>query len=261
MFHKLFMSIGMAVLSLSSAAQPAATFIVHNARIVTLDDAAPTAQAAAIADNRIVAVGSNDAILKLRSSTTQVVDAKGQTMIPGLYDSHLHVIRAGRSYNQETRWDGVKTLSRALSMLKEQAARTPKGQWVRVVGGWNEYQFAERRLPTLAEINEATGNMPTFILYLYGMAYLNKAGLVALNITDTSQAPQGGQIQKDRGGQPTGMLIANPNAMILYSTLEKLPKLSSAEQFNSTKQFVTEINRLGVTSVMDAGGGFQGLSG
>ncbi len=257
MLYKLCMLLGLAALSLSAAAQPVATLIVHNAKIVTLDDAAPTAQAVAIANDRIIAVGSNDAILKQRSSTTQVVDAKGQTVIPGLYDSHLHVIRAGRSYNQETRWDGVKTLSRALTLLKEQAARTPKGQWVRVVGGWNEYQFAEKRLPTLEEINDATGNVPTFILYLYGMAYLNKAGLAALSITDTSKAPEGGQIQKDRSGQPTGMLIANPNAMILYSTLAKLPKLSAAEQFNSTKQFVAELNRLGLTSAMDAGGGFQ----
>jgi predicted amidohydrolase YtcJ len=142
-------------------------------------------------------------------------------------------------------------------MLKEQAARTPDGQWVRVVGGWTEFQFEEKRLPTLAEINEATGNAPTFILYLYGQAYLNRAAIEKLAITGDTPNPAGGLIQKDPSGQPTGLLIAEPSAFILYSTLSRLPELSQEEKINSTKLFMSELNSLGVTSVMDAGGGFQ----
>jgi predicted amidohydrolase YtcJ len=142
-------------------------------------------------------------------------------------------------------------------MLKEQAQRTPEGQWVRVVGGWNEYQFEERRLPTLEEINQATGNTPTFILYLYGKAWLNKAGLEKLHINGDTPNPMGGLIEKDEHGNPTGLLAAEPNAYILYSTLAKLPELSLDEKINSTLQYMTELNRLGVTAVMDAGGGFQ----
>ena len=121
-------------------------------------------------------------------------------------------------------------------MLKEQAARTPKGQWVRVVGGWNEYQFEEKRLPTLQEINEATGDVPTFILYLYAKAWLNKAGLKELKITDDTANPIQGLIEKDTNGDPTGLLVAEPNAFILYSTLAKLPELSHDEKnkFNFT---------------------------
>ncbi|MCW3111243.1 MAG: Amidohydrolase 3 [Segetibacter sp.] len=239
------------------AQQQPASLIIYNGNIVTLDDAKATAQAIAIENDKIVAVGTNDDILKLKNSTSKVVDAKGRTIIPGLFDSHLHVIRGGRFYNTELRWEGVKTLSRALQMLKEQAARTPKGQWVRVVGGWNEYQFAEKRLPTLKEINDATGNTPTFILYLYGHAYINKAGLQALNIDENTPNPPAGLIQKDADGNPTGLLVAEPSAFILYSTLAKLPELTAAEKANSTKLFMSELNRLGVTSVMDAGGGFQ----
>jgi len=233
-----------------------ADIILVNAKVITMSEST-TAEAVAVSGNKILAVGSSKEILKLRRSSTHIIDAKGRTIIPGLVDSHLHVIRGGRFYNTELRWDGVSSLSRALQMLREQAQRTPPGQWVRVVGGWNEYQFAERRLPTLAEINEATGNTPAFILYLYGKAWLNKAGLKALNITGNTPNPPGGLIEKDDTGEPTGLLVAEPNAFILYSTLAKLPELTPLEKINSTLQYMTELNRLGVTAVMDAGGGFQ----
>jgi len=239
------------------AAQKKANLIITNAKVITLNDANPSAQAIAISGDKIIAVGTNAQALKYKTAKSTIIDAKGKTVIPGLYDSHLHVIRGGRFYNTELRWDGVKTLSRALQMLKEQALRTPDGQWVRVVGGWSEYQFAEKRNPTLEEINEATGNTPAFILHLYGEAYLNKAGLKKLGITEDTPNPMGGLIQKDQFGQPTGLLVAEPNAFILYSTLARLPELSTAEKVNSTKLFITELNSLGVTSVMDAGGGFQ----
>ncbi|TCC88513.1 amidohydrolase [Pedobacter frigiditerrae] len=238
-------------------AQQKADIIISNAKIITLDDSKKAAQAVAIAGNKIIAVGNNNEVLKLKSKNTKLIDAMGNTLIPGLYDSHLHVIRGGRFYNTELRWDGVKTLARALEMLKEQAARTPEGQWVRVVGGWSEYQFAEKRLPTLKEINDATGKTPAFVLHLYGQAFLNKAGLEKLGLDENTPNPNGGLIQKDMHGQPTGLLVAEPNALILYSTLAKLPELSQQEKINSTKLFMSELNSLGVTSVIDAGGGFQ----
>jgi predicted amidohydrolase YtcJ len=231
--------------------------IIINGKITTLDDSQPNAEALAIAGNKVWLTGTNQQVLKLKNKTTNIIDAKGKTVIPGLFDSHLHVIRGGRFYNAELRWEGVRSLKRALEMLKEQAQRTPQGQWVRVVCGWNEYQFEEKRLPTLAEINEASGSVPVFILYLYGKAWLNRAGLQQLQITATTGSPSGGLIEKDNDGNPTGLLIAEPNAFILYSTLAKLPELSHTEKGNSTLQYMTELNRLGVTAVMDAGGGFQ----
>lgn len=231
--------------------------IVFNAKIHTLDNQNSVVEALAVSDGKILKLGKNEVVLKLKSSKTKVIDAKGQTIIPGIFDSHLHVIRGGRFYNTELRWDGVRTLKRALEMLKEQAQRTPDGQWVRVVGGWNAYQFEEKRLPTLQEINDATGDVPTFVLHLYGHAYLNQSGLKKLNINADTPNPKGGLIQKDENGNPTGLLVAEPNAFILYSTLAKLPELSEEEKTNSTQLFLAEMNRLGVTAVMDAGGGFQ----
>jgi hypothetical protein len=242
---------------LTSWTEPTVSFIVHNAKIYSLDEKNTVHEAMAIAGSTIIKTGSNKDILKLKRSSTTVINAGGRVIIPGIFDSHMHIIRGGRFYNSELRWDGVKTLKRALQMLKEQASRTPPGQWVRVVGGWNAWQFEEKRLPTLTEINDATGDVPTFILHLYGHAYLNKAGLQALNISADTPNLNGGLIEKDVTGNPTGMLIAEPNAYILYSTLAKLPELTDEEKINSTKQFMWEMNRLGVTSVMDAGGGFQ----
>jgi predicted amidohydrolase YtcJ len=252
-----FCMIWMLLSSTISIAQRNADMIVFNGKIHTMGETKEVVQALAIASNKVLAVGTNAQILKTKGKQTILIDAGGKTVIPGLFDSHLHVIRGGRFYNAELRWDGVKTLKRALEMLREQAERTPKGQWVRVVGGWNEYQFEEKRLPTLAEINEATGDVPAFVLYLYGKAWLNKAGLQALHIDGDTPNPAAGLIEKDEEGNPTGQLIAEPNAFILYSTLARLPELTKEEKINSTIQYMSELNRLGVTAVMDAGGGFQ----
>lgn len=234
-----------------------ADIIIINGKIATLDSANTEAQSVAIVANKIVLTGTNTLVLKQKGKQTKIIDAKGNRVIPGLFDSHLHVIRGGRFYNTELRWDGVTSLKKALQMLREQAARTPQGQWVRVVGGWNEYQFEEKRLPTLDEINAASGDVPVLIMYLYAKAWLNKAGLEKLHINAETPNPSSGYIEKDNDGNPTGLLVAEPNAFILYSTLAKLPELSTEEKVNSTLQYMTELNRLGVTAVMDAGGGFQ----
>jgi predicted amidohydrolase YtcJ len=241
------------------AAQPTAgaDLIVFNGRIATQDERRSFASAVAIRAGRFVAVGTDADIMAYRGAQTQVIDVGGRTVIPGLNDSHMHPIRGGLNYNLELRWDGVLSLADALRMLREQAQRTPPPQWVRVVGGWTEFQFAERRLPTLDEINAVAPDTPVFVLHLYDRAFLNGAALRAVGYTKDTPDPPGGEIQRDRHGNPTGLLIAKPNAMILYATLAKGPKLSPEEQMSSTRLFMRELNRFGLTSVIDAGGGFQ----
>ena len=234
-----------------------ADMIVSNGRIATVDGPRPFVQAVAIQDGRFVAVGSEKEMMRLRGAKTGVIDLGGRTVIPGLNDSHMHPIRGGLNYNMELRWDGVPSLADALRMLKEQAQRTPPPQWVRVVGGWTEFQFAERRMPTLEEINRAAPDTPVFVLHLYDRAFLNGAALRAVGYTKDTPAPIGGEIQRDKQGNPTGLLIARPNANILYSTLALGPKLSKPDQMNSTRHFMRELNRFGITSAIDAGGGFQ----
>src|SRR5206468_5014554 len=111
---------------------------------------------------------------------TKIIDLNGRRVIPGLIDSHMHVIRGGLNYNMELRWDGVRSLADAMAMLKAQVAITPPPQWVRVVGGFTENQFAEKRLPTIAELNAAAPETPVFLLHLYDRAMLNGAALRAV---------------------------------------------------------------------------------
>ncbi|MDR2462919.1 MAG: amidohydrolase [Verrucomicrobiales bacterium] len=232
-----------------------ADLILFNGKITTLDPKYPEARNVAISGGKIV--GVDEAEEYRRGPETKCVDLNGRRVVPGLNDSHLHVIRGGLNYNMELRWDGVPSLADALRMLKEQAQRTPTGQWIRVVGGWSEFQFAERRMPTLEELNAAAPDTPVFVLHLYCRAMLNKAALRACGYTKDTPNPPGGEIQHGADGQPTGLLIARPNATILYATLAKGPKLPPEHQLNSTRHFMRELNRLGLTSIIDAGGGFQ----
>lgn len=236
---------------------PSADVILLNGRIATLDQRRPFASAVSIKDGRILIVGDEKDVMVHRRDSTHVIDVGGRTVIPGLNDSHLHIIRGGLNFNMELRWDGVPSLADALRLLKDQARRTPPPQWVRVVGGWTEFQFAERRMPTLDEINAASPDTPVFVLHLYDRAILNGAALRACGYTKDTPNPPGGEIQRDKQGNPTGLLIARPNATILYATLAKGPKLPPDQQANSTRQFMREMNRLGLTSAIDAGGGFQ----
>ena len=231
--------------------------ILHNARITTLDAKVPAAEAISIKDGIVRTVGSNADVIPTSGAETKIVDLGGRRVIPGLNDSHTHLIRGGLNYNMELRWDGAPSVTDALRRLKEQADRTPAPQWVRVVGGWSEFQFAERRLPTLDEINRAAPDTPVFILHLYGQALLNRAALNVLGFNRDTPNPLGGVIERDSNGQPTGLLVAKPSALILYSTLARGPKLPLEDQINSTRHFMRELNRLGVTSVIDAGGGGQ----
>ncbi|MBX3418688.1 MAG: amidohydrolase [Pirellulaceae bacterium] len=231
--------------------------ILHRGKITTQDPGHSEVHAIAISQGRVRAIGTNDEILALATASTQKVDLANRRVIPGLNDSHLHVIRAGLFSNLELRWDGVPTISLALKQLKEQAQRTPPPQWVRVIGGWNEFQFREGRMPTFEELNEAAPDTPVFILHLYDSAMLNKAAVRALGFNENTPNPPGGLVVKDQRGKPTGLLIAEPNALILYSTIANAPKLSFEDQLNSSRHFMRELNRFGVTSVSDAGGGGQ----
>ncbi|MBV6781152.1 amidohydrolase [Xanthomonas campestris pv. trichodesmae] len=230
--------------------------VVCNARITTLDPRQPSATAIAVADGRIVAVGDDAQIMALAKGV-RTIDAQGRRLLPGLNDSHTHLIRGGLNYNLELRWDGVRSLADAMAMLKAQVDRTPAPQWVRVVGGFTAYQFAEKRLPTLEEINAIAPDTPVFLLHLYDRALLNRAALRACGYDKTTPDPPGGRIERDKLGNPTGLLLAKPNALILYASLAKGPGLPLEYQANSTRHFMRELNRLGITSVIDAGGGFQ----
>ncbi|UDG73395.1 amidohydrolase [Achromobacter sp. 77] len=243
--------------TLDPAPKGAPDLILHQGRFTTLDPANPIADAVAIKDGRFTRVGAAGDILPLAGPATRTIALGGRGVLPGLIDNHLHIIRGGLNYNMELRWDGVTSLADAMAMLRRQVAITPAPQWVRVVGGFTEHQFAEKRLPTIEELNAVAPDTPVFILHLYDRALLNAAALRAVGYDKNTPAPPGGEIVRDSAGNPTGLLLAKPNASILYATLAKGPKLPFEYQLNSTRHFMRDLNRLGVTGAIDAGGGNQ----
>jgi predicted amidohydrolase YtcJ len=231
--------------------------VLHRGLLTTLDHSNPAATAVAIKDGKFTAVGQDHEVTAMAGPETQIIDLKGRRVLPGLIDNHLHIIRGGLNFNMELRWDGVTSLADAMAMLKRQVAITPPPQWVRVVGGFTEHQFVEKRLPTIDELNAAAPDTPVFILHLYDRAILNGAALRVVGYTKDTPEPPAGEIVRDAHGNPTGLLLAKPNAAILYATLAKGPKLPFDYQVNSTRHFMRELNRLGLTGAIDAGGGFQ----
>src|SRR5262249_53699112 len=188
-----------------------ADLILRNGLFTTLDRANPTASAVAITNGGFTAVGRDADVMQLAGTSTRIIDLKGRRALPGLIDNHLHIIRGGLNFNMELRWDGVRSLADALAMLKRPVGSTPPPAWVRVVGGFTAHQFAEKRLPTIEELNAVAPDMPVFLLHLYDRAILNGAALRAVGYTKDTPDPPAGEIVRDAAGNPTGLLVAKPN--------------------------------------------------
>lgn len=252
-------SVSAAALSGCSTLMPtqAADTLIVNGRIATLDPKNPNAEAIAIRGERIVEVGNPGELEKYRGPNTRVIDAGRRIVIPGLNDAHTHFIRGGLTYTNEVRWDGVPSLAEGMRRVREQAKRTPPPHWVQVIGGWTWAQFAEKRHPTLDEINAATGDTPCMIMHLYDRAWLNRSAVRVLGWEKEVPKLFGGFVERDATGRPTGLVMSTTSLASLVSVWLRVPRLSQDEQVISTRHFMREHNRLGVTSVIDAGGGGQ----
>ena len=234
---------------------PGADLIVHNAKIYTGNAGQPEASAVAVKGGRIYSVGTDAEVLALKRADTRVIDSRGRRLIPGLIDAHTHVLNEG-GYNYTLRWDGVPTLRQALAMLSEQAKRTPKGQWVKVIGGWSPYQFEENRFPTMAELRKAVPDRPLIVQYAYNRAFLNPQAMDAFGVgTDKFPTMPGTVLEKDAQGKYTGVVYGNTFMFIVFETL--VPQLSFDEEVSSLVQTTHHLNRFGITSVVDAGTGFR----
>ncbi len=228
-----------------------ADLIMFNARIYTGNRAQPEATALAVKNGRIYSVGPDADILRLKGAGTKVIDAHSRRLIPGIIDAHIHVLN-DLAYNYNIRWDGVPTLRQALAMLHEQAARTPEGQWVKVIGGWSPYQFKENRLPTLSELQKAVPNRPMIVQYAYNRAYLNKQAMELLGVgTDRFPKVPDTVIERDGRGNPTGLIYGNT---WLFVALEMaVPQPTFDEEVSSLINSISGLNRFGVTSIVDNG--------
>ena len=245
------------ILIFCSSASYAADLILHNAKITTLDKQNPSATAVAIKKGRILKVGSDSEVLRLKNNSTKVLNVGGRRIIPGLNDSHSHYIRGGLAFNSILRWDGVPTLAEGLEMIRQQALRTPKGHWVRVIGGWTPFQFKEKRLPTPEELTRAAPKTPVYVQYFYSRAIVNQTALKIIGLDKNTKIPSGSRLEIGGDGKPTGLLIADPHPALLYKSIASLPALTPEEQINSTTHLFYQLARFGLTSVIDVGGGGQ----
>jgi predicted amidohydrolase YtcJ len=227
-----------------------ADLIVFNAKITTQILAQPEASAVAVKRGRIYAVGSDAEILDLQADSTRLIDARGRRLIPGLNDAHVHVLNE-RNYNYNVRWDGVPTLQRGLEMLTEQANRTPKGHWVKVIGGWSPYQFKENRFPTMAQLENAVPDRPLIVQYAYNRAFLNELAMKALGM-GTARFPMSpiSELETDEQGRYTGIVHGDTFQFVAMEAM--VPQPSFEEQVNSLTYVINDFNRFGITSVVDA---------
>jgi predicted amidohydrolase YtcJ len=232
-------------------APTSADLVVLNARVATLDQMSVLRGGLAVRDGRFVAVGEDATVRALVGPRTRVIDAGGRTIIPGLIDSHIHAVRAGLSYSVEVNWVDARTIPEAMRRLREAAERASPGAWLVVAGGWTEQQFEERRRPTLQEVVSAAPANPVWIQLFYSDLLLSPKARQALGIADDAVPPKTTP-QLDAQGAPTGWLQSE--IVGLSALFDRLPKPSAADNLVGTRQFFTELNRLGITGVIDPGG-------
>ena len=238
---------------IAAPAQTADTVLV-NGKIVTVDDRFTIAQALAVKDGRIVKVGTTAEIEALKGPQTRVIELAGRTVIPGLIDNHAHWVRAAEHH--ELRFDGVTSRQQALEMLAERVRTTPAGEWIVVLGGWSEEQFTdEPRGFSLDELDRIAPNHPVVLQAVYNHSYLNTSALIAANIDANTPDPQGGGIEKDPGGKPTGIMRGAGGVAFVAA---RVPLQQQDKWLANTRRLVAYLNSMGVTAWLDAGG--RGMS-
>jgi predicted amidohydrolase YtcJ len=241
--------------AMSLAATPVfaqADKILVNGKIVTVDKEFSTKDAIAIAGDKILATGTNDAMRKLASPGATIVDLGGRTVIPGLTDAHLHGVRAALTYAIEVNWIGVTSIEEALSRLKAAAQQAGPGAWLIVAGGWMDAQFKEKRKPTQAEIMAAAPGRPVYLQQLYEWVLLSPEGMRELNISSDEDVPAKGKLVLDQSGKPNGEIVGS--AITMMGLFNKLPRPTAAQEKEGSRAFFRELNRLGLTGFIDPAG-------
>ena len=237
--------------SFGAAAQPADMILVGG-RVITLDSGSTVAEALALREGRIAAVGSSADILRLAGPSTTRVDLGGRTVIPGLIDSHIHAIRAGVTYAAEVSWIGAGSLEEALGRIAATAGAAPPNQWIVVAGGWSEQQFAERRRPSQEEIVAAAPGRAVYVQLSYRAVLLSPEAFARLGIAGEADVPPKGKLERDATGKLSGWIVGDgPTIIALF---DRLPRPGLAAAMAGTQAFFRELNRLGLTGVIDPGG-------
>ncbi len=220
-----------------------AELLISNGVIWTGDR---TVDALAIRDDRVLAAGSPDEVRSTLSAGHEEIDLGGRRAIPGLIDSHVHILRAGLTWNHITSWDDVTSLEEGLAAIRRDAASRPVDSWVRVLGGWHPGIFPEGRGPTRAELDEAADGHPAYVQLLYEEGILNSRGLELL--LGDGDVPG---VERAEDGTPTGKVLG-PVAFGRVAALFAHP--DAADREASTSAVMADFNAKGLTGAIDPGG-------
>ncbi|MFE2042609.1 amidohydrolase [Streptomyces sp. NPDC059477] len=233
--------------------------VLVNGLITTMSDDPRTAevQALAVTGDRVAATGTTEEIRELAGPGTTVVDLQGRRVVPGLIDSHVHVVRAGRTWRDEVRWEDERTLDSGLAAIARRATERPEGTWIRVIGGWHPAQFPENRGPSRAELDRAAPDHPVYVQFLYDWAVLNTAAMRELGIDHDLVRELAGQgfpasaFETGPDGELTGKVNGTPLMEWFY---RRMPAPTFEEQVAGTAEMSRALNRLGLTGAIDGGG-------
>jgi predicted amidohydrolase YtcJ len=226
--------------------------LLFNGRIATQDAKGSFSEALLVRDGRIAATGNARDLRRRAGADATRIDLGGRTVIPGLIDSHIHAIRAGRTFATEVNWIGAKTIAEAMDRIASAAQSAPPNAWLVVAGGWTPQQFAEGRRPSQAELAAAAQGRPAYVQLFYRAALLTPQALADWGISGDDDAPPGLRLEREDDGALNGWLVGDTPA--ITRLFEHLPVTGAAQAAEGTKTFFHELNRYGVTGVIDPGG-------
>ena len=233
------------------AQQPPPDLILSNGKIITVDERFTIAQSVAIRGERIVAVGTNQEISRLAGPNTRKIDLLGKSVIPGLIDNHMHLLRAATTWTKELRFDGVESRKQALEMLRARVKSAAPGDWIYNIGGWTHHQFADSpKSFTREELDQIAPNNPVAFQESYYQVFLNSRALQIFGITANAPDPPDfvkGTIQRDPHGNPTGVIQGDIPAT--RPVAARLPKVAPDQLESSSRALVDDMNRAGLTSI------------
>ncbi|MEO7085361.1 MAG: amidohydrolase family protein [Gemmatimonadaceae bacterium] len=229
-------------------APPAADLIVTNARIYTVDDSHPFVPALAVRNGLVQFVGSEREALLLKGPSTRVIDAGGETVIPGMVDAHAHLFGLGTFLHNIDLTD-TRSYDAIVTRVGARVKEAPAGRWV-IGGGWDQNKWGDTRFPAHTALSAVSPNNPVVLERIDGHAILaNAAAMRAAGVTNATRDPAGGRIERNQNGEPTGVFI--DNAMDLVN--RAMPPLSHDEMKSAALDAIKESNRYGLVGVHDPG--------
>ncbi len=233
----------------SAAAAP--DIILYNAHILVVDEGFSEVEALAIEDGRICAIGRNFAVRALADEHTQLENLQGRTVIPGLIDNHIHAIRAAQRWRYEVRLDGVTEYDKALELIADKARSMAPGEWIVVNGGFVEHQFLDQPEGfRLTDLDKAAPDNPVYLQHLFDWGYVNSRALALIGIDASIPGQSRRGLLLDEYQFPSGTVtLATQQAIVA-----QLPVPAPDEQRASAQLLLQDLNRQGITTVLDAGG-------